>query len=73
MKVIKNTKHIDNKSVSLIYSLWPSDGEAKSILKEWENGEGYDLYLGDTHIELTHCELMAIVALAGIFQARLDT
>jgi len=71
MKIVKNTKHSDLKQSSVEYSLWPSEGTGKATLKEWENGEGYDLFLGDAHIELSHCEMYAIIALFGLRNCQL--
>ena len=53
------------------YSKFPDDGEDIARLQEWENGEGYDLFIDGGHIELTSCELMAVVALAGMAQCDL--
>lgn len=66
------TKKNNPKSVSVKYDLWPYDGEATGMMEEWDNGEGIDLDLNGTKIELTHQELHAVVALAGLFYCKLN-
>jgi hypothetical protein len=70
---MKVKKPMSNKTtaIQIKYSKHPDDGEGIAKLMEWENGEGYDLFLGEGHVELTHCEIMAIVALAGMVQCNL--
>lgn len=45
---------------SFEYSNWPSEGTKTAKIIEWENGEGYDVYLGEDKIELTNQELAVI-------------
>lgn len=71
MAKVTKSENEGRKSVEIEYSLWPQDGEAIAKMYEWENGEGFDLILKDAKLELTHCELNAIVALSGMFNCRL--
>lgn len=60
-----NKPNIDkdfNNPESLVYSCWPEAGVATAKSIEWENGEGIDIFLGNTHIELSHQEFNALVA-----------
>jgi hypothetical protein len=70
---MKVKKRMKNKTTDfeIQYSRFPDDGEDIAKIQEWENGEGYDVFIGGGHIELTSCELMAIVALAGMAQCDL--
>jgi hypothetical protein len=64
----------ENKSSDTIeveYSLWPLSNSAIATLVEWENGEGFDIYLQNVKFELTHCEASAIVALVGMANCKL--
>jgi hypothetical protein len=57
-----NQKSGVNNPESLEYSQWPEKGVATAKSIEWENGEGIDIFLGNTHIELSHQEYDALVA-----------
>lgn len=41
---------------SLEYSNFPQDGTSNASIKEWSNGEGYDVFLGSTHLEISNQE-----------------
>jgi hypothetical protein len=46
----------------IVYSNFPSDGTCRAKSVEWGKGEGIDIILGTTTIELTHTEYAALVA-----------
>lgn len=59
---IENVKTI---SVELkVFDYLAKDSDYISVT-EWSNGEGWDIYLGDTHIGLTSGQLSAINVLTS--------
>jgi hypothetical protein len=64
---MKITKNKEDSSVSIEYPLWPLEGSAEATIDEWENGEGFDVTLNGTKIELTHYEIDVITELSMKF------
>ena len=64
---VEQKKSEGYKSSEIKYSKWPDNGTAIAKIQEWENGEGFDIWLDGVHLEVTNCELDAICALAHIF------
>jgi hypothetical protein len=52
----ENTK----KGVSMDYLDWPGDEHLHARIEEWENGEGFDVYLGEGKIELSYNEICVL-------------
>lgn len=42
------------------YSDFPLDGEKQARIEEWENGEGFDVFLGGDKIELSNQEITVL-------------
>lgn len=64
---MKVTKQDHTEAVVVDYPKWPDDGWAKATIKEWENGEGFDISLDGVQIELTLYELLTISTLYQMY------
>ncbi len=55
----------DVRYFEMEYIDWPADGDRKkkATISEWENGEGFDVYLGDEKVELTYQETQVLAVL----------
>jgi hypothetical protein len=51
------------KNISFEYLDWPADEKKIARIEEWENGEGFNIYLGEDKIELSYQELNVIIRL----------
>lgn len=65
MKTTRRPEEGEGKSFSCTYSDHPSDGQKIAKISEWENGEGYDIWLGDDKIELSHNEITVMQLLVA--------
>ena len=68
MKVTKqseNKEHIMNPEI-ITYSKFPLDGVGEARCEEWGSGDGYDIWIDNTKIELTYQEFEALSAIVGL-------
>jgi hypothetical protein len=65
MKIIKENE----ANISFEYQDFPMEGTKTAKIEEFENGEGFDVWLGNTHIELSNQEITVLELLFA--QARL--
>jgi hypothetical protein len=63
---VKQDREIKHSIIT--YDNWPGEGQSQGIITEWENGEGYDIVLGGTILEITHNEAMALMCLITTMQ-----
>lgn len=58
------------KTIVIPYSRMSGYGNGFLTISEWENGEGFNIGLGDTELEVTNGELHAICTAFLMFQNR---
>lgn len=63
MKITKRKNQDIGNDFEFEYPKWPEDGNATLTCVEWENGDGFDVDMDGTKIELTSCELAALAKL----------
>ena len=54
---MKQTKQSNERSFTLEYLDWPEDEKKIARYDGWDNGEGFDFYLGTDKVELSNQEM----------------
>jgi len=58
---MKINKTVNKETIfSLEYEDFPADGIKTASITEWDNGEGFDVFLGDTHLEISNQEISVL-------------
>ncbi len=65
MKTTRKPEKESSRHFEMEYMDWPADADRvkKATISEWENGEGFDVYLGGDKIELTNQETQVLTVL----------
>lgn len=60
MKTTRNPETVNNAGYQMTYNDLPADGFKTARIEDWDNGEGFDVYLGNDKIELSNQEITVL-------------
>ena len=63
MKTTRKPEKEVEAGFEMEYKDWPGEEDKTARIAAWENGEGYDVWLGDDKVELTHQETQVLTVL----------